>query len=202
MDKFHVKQETIKHSQPSKANPRKEPSHPIPVINLSSSDFDSYSSSSSSSSDEDDDVVPVIETQPAANVNGISIGGGGGSVSSFGWLEILKELLVVIGIYLPLYSVARGCPGVMELLLGVLSISAWDRLDMHLMHYDDEMAVPKALLLLLVDEGLFSKPEWSTIHYNQLNAIACHTSLGDGTIFNHPRAAHDLLGYQPDSTSF
>lgn len=132
MDEFRVKQETIEHSQPSKANPRTEPSHPVPVIDLSSSDSDSYSSSSSSSSstDEDDDFVRVngkrsrvsndgvpsknnnkkkkklsdlsvvlpagfldplpakvppaaLETQSAANVNGIGIGGGGEGCKQF-----------------------------------------------------------------------------------------------------------------------
>ena len=38
---------------------------------------------------------------------------------------------------------ARGCPGIMNLLVDVLSVSAWDRLDVHLMHYDDEMVIPE-----------------------------------------------------------
>ncbi|KAM7490240.1 hypothetical protein LguiA_033161 [Lonicera macranthoides] len=51
-------------------------------------------------------------------------------------------------------------------------------------------------------DRLLSMPAWGIVHYEQLNAVACHTGNGDGSILNHPRAAHNLLGYRPDSTSF
>lgn len=38
---------------------------------------------------------------------------------------------------------AEGCLGVMNLLVGVLSVLVWDILEVHLMHYDDEMTVPE-----------------------------------------------------------
>lgn len=40
------------------------------------------------------------------------------------------------------------------------------------------------------------------IHADQLNAIAHHIGLSDGTQLNHPRAAYNLLGYTTDCTSF
>ena len=40
------------------------------------------------------------------------------------------------------------------------------------------------------------------IHADQLNAIFHHEGFGDSSQLTHPRAAHILLGYQPDSTSF
>lgn len=49
---------------------------------------------------------------------------------------------------------------------------------------------------------MFNKAKQSTIHFELLNAIARHTGNGDGFVLNHPRAAHNLLGYKIDSLSF
>ena len=40
------------------------------------------------------------------------------------------------------------------------------------------------------------------VHTDQLNAIFHHAGFSDSSQLNHPRAAHNLLGYKPDSTSF
>lgn len=41
------------------------------------------------------------------------------------------------------HRMAEGCLGVMNLLVGVLSVLVWDILEVHLMHYDDEMTIPE-----------------------------------------------------------
>ena len=40
------------------------------------------------------------------------------------------------------------------------------------------------------------------IHVDQLNAIFHHDGFGNPTKINHPMATHNLLGYEPEHTSF
>lgn len=56
--------------------------------------------------------------------------------------------------------------------------------------------------LSFVDLNSFEKLRLNMIHVDQLNVIAHHTGFGDGTELNHPKVAHNLLGYDTDCTSF
>lgn len=57
--------------------------------------------------------------------------------------------------------------------------------------------------MLLADLKSFEKKlDVDMVHVDHLNAIAHRNGLYDGTQLNHPRVAHNLLGYKTDCTSF
>ena len=49
---------------------------------------------------------------------------------------------------------------------------------------------------------LFERSPLGIIHVEQLNAIFHDDGFGNPSQINHPRAAHNLLGYVPEYTSF
>lgn len=53
------------------------------------------------------------------------------------------------------------------------------------------------------DAKLFEKkPKLEMIHADQISAITHHDDLCDGTQLNHPRVAHNLLGYVIRKTNY
>lgn len=67
------------------------------------------------------------------------------------------------------------------------------------------MLLFSALLILLhisfflTDLKSFKKkPKLEMIHPEKINAIGHHDGLYDGAQINHPRAAHNLLGYKTE----
>lgn len=63
--------------------------------------------------------------------------------------------------------------------------------------------LPYCEVSFLVDLKLFEKkPKVELIHADQINAVARHDSLYNGMQFNHPRTAHNLLGYKTESNAF
>lgn len=83
-----------------------------------------------------------------------------------------------------LHRVIWGCPGVMNILVIMLFASARDILDVHLMHCDDETAVPK------VETTVQRKREYIKGHINNPSVFLLFSLSFSSILCNHPSMAH------------